>query len=174
MLLVVKKIFPIEFAYTKNDKNLRLEEISHRKINYTHNTINTFFHKNFQNQIFRNTNFLSLLLSFLKYFLALLSLLITRLQQPSNFRSTKRRNIPNAQSSPPASSANSRNHETNKKRWLESRNAWTLHNFLEETIFTRSTIESWLKRRTCACKKKSEIGIRGFAPFVFPAEDRLE
>ena len=66
MLLVVKKIFPIEFAYTKNDKNLRLEEISHRKINYTHNTINkNFFHKNFQNQIFRNTNFLSINISLL-------------------------------------------------------------------------------------------------------------
>lgn len=35
MLLAIKKIFPIEFAYAilmKNGENLRLEEISHRKI----------------------------------------------------------------------------------------------------------------------------------------------
>lgn len=40
MLLAIKKIFPIEFAYAilmKNDENLRLEETSHRKINYTAN-----------------------------------------------------------------------------------------------------------------------------------------
>ena len=48
MLLAIKKIFPIEFAYAilmKNDENLRLEEISHRKINYiaSATTINTFF-----------------------------------------------------------------------------------------------------------------------------------
>lgn len=44
-----------------------------------------------------------------------------------------------------------------------------------DDFYEEARLNRWLKRRTCACKKKkSEIGIRGFAPFVFPAEDRLE